>query len=153
MTFPELNRTLATFLSPELGFLGLVTPVLRQTPFNPGVPFSAGDPPRRARCPVRIPRRTWLYVARMIGELENCRLGTAAKPAAAVRKTGWKLRREVMGDCFAAKEIAGDVVIVRQRGDETAGRWMRVRRARRAIGENNWVIVGGVRCANWVPFR
>ena len=44
------------------------------------------------------------------------------------------------GDCFEAKEIAGDVV----RGEETAGRWTRVRRARRAIGESNWGILGGV---------
>lgn len=77
-----------------------------------------------------------MYVARMIGELENCRFGTAGKPTAAVRKTGWKLRREVMGDCFEAK-VAGDVVMVRQRGEEIAGRWVRVRRARRAIGESN----------------
>ena len=78
-----------------------------------------------------------MYVAQMIGELENCRFGTAEKPTAAVRKTGWKLRWELMGDCFEAKEIAGDVVIVRQRGEGTAGRWIRVRRVRRAIGENN----------------
>lgn len=58
-----------------------------------------------------------------------------------------------MEDCFAAEEIAGDVVIVRQRDDETAGRCMRVRRARRAIGENNWVIVGGVRCAGQMYFQ
>jgi hypothetical protein len=83
----------------------------------------------------------------MIGELENCRFGTAERPRAAVRKTGWKLRREVMGDCFE-KEIAGDVVMVRQRGDETAGRWMRVRKARRAMGESNWDIFGGVMGAN-----
>jgi hypothetical protein len=128
----------------------LVTPVLRQTPFSPGVPFNAGDPPRRARCPVRIPRRTWLYVARIIGELENCRFGTAEKPTAAVRKTGWKLRREVMGDCF---EATGDVVMVRQRGEEIAGRCIRVRRARRAIGESNWDILGGVSCAICFSFR
>lgn len=94
-----------------------------------------------------------MYVARMIGELENCRFGTAEKPTAAVRKTGWKLRREVMGDCFEAKEMAGDVVRVRQRGEETAGRWVRVRRARRAIGESNWDILGGVMRANCLPLR
>lgn len=58
-----------------------------------------------------------------------------------------------MGDCFEAKEIAGDVVRVRQRGEETAGRWVRVRRARRAIGESNWDILGGVMRANCLPFR
>ena len=58
-----------------------------------------------------------------------------------------------MGDCFEAKEIAGDVVMVRQRGEEIAGRWTRVRKARRAIGESNWDILGGVRCAICFPFR
>lgn len=80
-----------------------------------------------------------MYVARMIGELENWRLEIEEKPTAAVvRKTGVKLKREVIGDCFEAKELAGDVVRVRRRrGDEVAGRWTRVRRARRAIGESN----------------
>jgi hypothetical protein len=36
MTLPVLNRTLHVFLSPELGFLGVVTPTFRQTPFIAG---------------------------------------------------------------------------------------------------------------------
>ena len=54
-----------------------------------------------------------------------------------------------MGDCFEAKEIAGDVVRVRQMGEETAGRWIRVRRVRWAIGESNWDILGGVMRATY----
>ncbi len=60
MTVPLLNRTLATFLSPELGFFGFVVPTRRHTPFNAGLFFSAGDVALRAFCPVRQPRRTWL---------------------------------------------------------------------------------------------
>jgi hypothetical protein len=60
MTFPLLNRTLATFLSPELGFLGFVTPTRKQTPFISGhfLVASCGEVGFRAFCPCRQPRRT-----------------------------------------------------------------------------------------------
>ena len=65
MTVPLLNLTLATFLSPELGFFGFVVPTRRHTPFISGLSVlaSAGDVGFLARCPTRHPRRTWLYVA------------------------------------------------------------------------------------------
>ena len=64
-----------------------------------------------------------------MGEVENC-LVMLGPP---LRKTGWKLNR-VIG--------AGVVVVsVRRIGDAIAGRWMIVRRARRASGENNWDIL------------
>lgn len=59
-TLPLLNRTLAVFRSPELGFFGFVIPVLRQTPFISGRLCSAGERRRRAFCGLRHPRRTWL---------------------------------------------------------------------------------------------
>lgn len=73
-TRPELNRILAVLRSPELGFLGFVIPVLRQTPFISGLFESAGERPRRARCSLRQPRRTWLYVAATQGVEENLRV-------------------------------------------------------------------------------
>lgn len=59
-TLPLLNRTLAVFLSPELGFFGFVIPVFRHTPFISGRLCSAGDRRLRAGCSTRHPRRTWL---------------------------------------------------------------------------------------------
>jgi hypothetical protein len=41
--FPLLNRTLAIFLSPELGFLGFVVPTFKHTPFISGLFLRAGD--------------------------------------------------------------------------------------------------------------
>lgn len=58
MTLPLLNLTLATFLSPELGFFGLVVPTLRQTPFISGRLTRAGEVGLRAACSVLQPRRT-----------------------------------------------------------------------------------------------
>lgn len=74
MTLPLLNRTLATFLSPELGFFGFVVPTRRQTPFISGLLTNAGDVGFRARCSTRHPRRTWLYVAWRDEALEKDRV-------------------------------------------------------------------------------
>jgi hypothetical protein len=60
---PLLNRTLAVFLSPEFGFLGLVIPTRKHTPFIAGLLTSCGETFLRAFCPTRQPRRTWLKVA------------------------------------------------------------------------------------------
>lgn len=49
-------------------------PVLRQTPFISGLLARAGERPRRARCSLRQPRRTWLYVACAEGVDENLRV-------------------------------------------------------------------------------
>lgn len=83
-----------------------------------------------------------MYVARIIGELENWRLEVKREReerVAEVRKTGVKLKRVV-------SEVWGwilvDVERVRRRG-VVAGRWTRVRRARRAIGESNCGMFGG----------
>lgn len=77
-----------------------------------------------------------MYVARMIGELENCRRVVADRDRAVwVRKTGWKLKREVSAGC--GRKALVEVVRVRRGDDEIAGRWTRVRRARRARGEIN----------------
>lgn len=76
MTLPLLNRTRATFLSPELGFFGFVVPTRRHTPFISGLFTNAGDVGFRARCSTRHPRRTWLYVAWRDGPLENDRMGS-----------------------------------------------------------------------------
>jgi hypothetical protein len=73
-TLPLLRRTLAVFLSPELGFFGFVIPVLRHTPFISGRLESAGERRRRARCSLRQPRRTWLYVASALGVDEKLRV-------------------------------------------------------------------------------
>lgn len=47
-TLPLLNRTLAIFLSPELGFFGFVVPTFRHTPFISGLFANAGDRSFRA---------------------------------------------------------------------------------------------------------
>lgn len=74
MTLPLLKRTLATFLSPELGFFGFVVPTRRHTPFISGLFTNAGDVGFRARCSTRQPRRTWLYVAWRDGAFEKDRV-------------------------------------------------------------------------------
>jgi len=61
-TFPLLNLTLAIFLSPELGFFGLVVPTFKHTPFNSGLPANCGDRSFRAFCAVRPFRSTWIRV-------------------------------------------------------------------------------------------
>jgi hypothetical protein len=61
-TFPLLNRTLAIFLSPELGFLGFVVPTFKHTPFISGLFASAGDRSFRSpRCDLPL-RSTWINV-------------------------------------------------------------------------------------------
>jgi hypothetical protein len=73
-TLPELSRTFAVFLCPEFGFLGLVMPTLRHTPFIAGrfAALSAGDTACRAffawRPLVRV--RSWLRVTKR-GEVEE----------------------------------------------------------------------------------
>ena len=62
MILPLLSLTLAVFLCPELGFLGLVMPTLRQTPFISGRPTIAGLRDRRFFWGLRQPLRTWLMV-------------------------------------------------------------------------------------------
>jgi hypothetical protein len=84
-----------------------------------------------------------LYVARIIGELENWRLEVEREReerVVEVRKTGVKLKR-VVSEVWVWSLV--DVVRVRRRG-VVAGRWTRVRRARRAIGESNCGMLAGV---------
>ena len=52
MTLPVLNLTLAIFLSPELGFFGLVVPTFRHTPFSSGLSLNCGDRSFRAFCAI-----------------------------------------------------------------------------------------------------
>lgn len=86
MVLPLLKRTLATFLSPELGFLGFVTPTRIHTPFIAGQwdLASCGDVGFRARCPTLQPRMTWLYVADRVMLVEKKRVAVRAAAAAAV---------------------------------------------------------------------
>ena len=58
MTFPVLNRTLAIFLSPELGFLGFVVPTFKHTPLSSGRLASCGDRSFRARWAILPCRNT-----------------------------------------------------------------------------------------------
>lgn len=62
MTFPVLKRTLAIFLSPELGFFGLVVPTFKQTPFSSGLFASCGDRSFLALCADLPCRSTWINV-------------------------------------------------------------------------------------------
>jgi hypothetical protein len=82
MTMPLLNRTLATFLSPELGFFGFVVPTRRHTPFISGLSLRAGDVAFRAFCPVLHPLSTWLYVARNVVLLEKARVAAVGDACA-----------------------------------------------------------------------
>lgn len=86
MVLPLLKRTLATFLSPELGFLGFVTPTLIHTPFIAGQwdLANCGDVGFRARCPTLQPRMTWLYVADRVMLVEKKRVAERAAAAAVV---------------------------------------------------------------------
>jgi hypothetical protein len=69
-----LKRTLATFLSPEFGFLGFTVNTLKHTPFIDGLLVSCGDALLRAFSPVRHPRRTCMKVAlcRVVEEKVRC---------------------------------------------------------------------------------
>lgn len=86
MVLPLLKRTLATFLSPELGFLGFVTPTRIHTPFIAGQwdLASCGDVGFRARCPTLQPRMTWLYVADRVMLVEKKRVAVTAAAAVVV---------------------------------------------------------------------
>lgn len=72
----------------------------------------------------------------MIGELENWRVIPEKVNAVCVRKTGLKVKHGLR-----VWRIRVDVVRVRRGVDVSAGRWTRVRRARRARGVINWCIV------------
>jgi hypothetical protein len=74
MTFPVLNLTLAIFLSPELGFLGLVVPTFRHTPFSSGLFLSCGDRSFRAFCAILPCLRTWINV-HLCARVEGAALG------------------------------------------------------------------------------
>lgn len=75
MTLPLDNRTLAVFRWPEFGFLGLVMPTFRQTPFRDGRPTVAGDRGRRAFWVLRPRVRTWFRVAARLGVVVKRRVG------------------------------------------------------------------------------
>lgn len=62
ITFPLLNRTLAIFRAPELGFFGFVVPTFRHTPFISGRLASAGDRSLRGGLTPRPLRMTWIKV-------------------------------------------------------------------------------------------
>ena len=70
-SMPLLNRTLAIFLSPELGFFGFVMPTRKHTPFIAGLCTSCGDTFLRAFWPTRHPLNTWLKVAHCDGVAMN----------------------------------------------------------------------------------
>jgi hypothetical protein len=71
----------------------------------------------------------------MMGELENWRVRAAA---AWVRRIGVKVNRLVIGVGAARRKTLVEVVVRVRRGvDDVVGRWMSVRRARRASGEIN----------------
>lgn len=74
-TLSLLKRTLATFRSAELGFLGFMTVTLRHTAFMHGFPDvdMAGETGLRAGCACRAPRITWLKVARGAAEVAKPR--------------------------------------------------------------------------------
>lgn len=74
-----------------------------------------------------------MYVARTMGELENWRLVRMVVAAVWVRRIGVKVNRVVI-EVARRKAL---VVRVRRGVDVVAGRWMSVRRARRARGEIN----------------
>jgi hypothetical protein len=72
----------------------------------------------------------------MIGELENWRLVRRVVAAVWVRRIGVKAKRVVIG--VARRKALVEVVVRVRRGvDGVVGRWMSVRRARRAKGEIN----------------
>lgn len=81
MTFPVLNRTLAIFLSPELGFLGLVVPTFKQTPLSSGLLASCGDRSFRALCAILPCRSTWINVHLLAREAG---VGPRERPAKAL---------------------------------------------------------------------
>tara|TARA_R110002003_G_scaffold96_20_gene7594 strand:- start:11573 stop:12004 length:432 start_codon:yes stop_codon:yes gene_type:complete len=100
MTFPVLRRTLAIFLSPELGFLGFVVPTFKQTPFSSGRFFSCGDRSFRAPCDILPCRSTCINVhlcARDAGVGLHGRNGAALRRAEAAIE-GCAVREAARGD-------------------------------------------------------
>jgi hypothetical protein len=100
ITFPVLNRTLAIFRSPELGFLGFVVPTFRHTPFSSGLFFNCGDRSFRAPCDIRPWRRTCI----------NVHLG--ARDAGSWRrdcKAFWKAVAVIEG-CVGRSDVKGEWV-------------------------------------------
>jgi hypothetical protein len=120
ITVPLLKRTLATFLSPELGFFGFVVPTLRHTPFSSGLLTMAGDLALLAFCPFLHPRRTWLYVASAGGVEENARWikeGCGAKAVvrrdrdgAGRRRKAPNIRDAILAGCRSGWRWDGDAM-------------------------------------------
>src|SRR5690242_3126500 len=81
ITFPVLRRTLAIFLSPELGFLGFVVPTFKHTPFSSGLLASCGDRSFRALCCILPCRRTWINVHLLA---RDAGVGARERPAKAL---------------------------------------------------------------------
>lgn len=98
ITFPVLKRTLAIFLSPELGFLGFVVPTFRQTPFSSGLLASCGDRSFRALCCILPCRRTWINVHLLA---RGAGVGPRERPAKALCSGVAAIgeRAAVSGDC------------------------------------------------------
>lgn len=121
MTVPLLKRTLATFRSPELGFFGFVVPTRKQTPFISGRLIKAGETGLRAFCPTLHPRKTWLYVACVVGVLEKDRVANGATLGASgpIRqdRAGAGRRNNLLKSCEA---IVGNV---ETRIDSPMGIW------------------------------
>jgi hypothetical protein len=105
ITFPVLNRTLAIFLSPELGFLGFVVPTFIHTPFSSGRFFSCGERSFRAPWVIRPWRRTWINVhfgAREAGSARRARVcETFWKAVAAIE--GCAARTDGSSECVSAE--------------------------------------------------
>jgi hypothetical protein len=116
MTFPVLNRTLAIFLSPELGFLGFVVPTFKHTPFSSGLFFSCGDRSFRAPCDILPWRRTCINVHLCAREAGIGRKGR-------LWETFWKAVAAIEG-CAARRGVNADLV-------KTVGR---IRRRRNVSG-------------------
>lgn len=88
MTLPVLSLTLAIFLSPEFGFLGLVVPTLRHTPLSSGRSFNCGERSLRAFCAILPCRSTCISVhlwARDDGGGRIARAGAVVSKAGAAK--------------------------------------------------------------------
>jgi hypothetical protein len=89
MTLPVLSLTLAIFLSPEFGFLGLVVPTLRHTPLSSGRSFNCGDLSFRAFCAILPWRNTCINVhlwARDDGAGRIAKAGATVSKAVAAKE-------------------------------------------------------------------
>ena len=98
MTFPVLKRTLAIFLSPELGFLGFVVPTFKHTPFSSGLLASCGDRSFRALCCILPWRKTWINVHLLA---RDAGVGPRERPAKALWRGVAVIdgRAAIRGDC------------------------------------------------------